>query len=465
MVIVVFICDLYIMNGFYSDEEGGGVSPQPSQGNSSSKNKKKKRNKRSTIVKKKNSAATADTKNFLKDIDNILDDKDEAVIQNPKSSRMTISINKNVQQGGLLNRTNESDTRQGYKRHSVMKTNANPLPPVENEDEPAQQPSKINKILPSAIQEQSLSDDEETIGDDSGPSPLALAMREKFRKERLSKVEIEKNSPASLPEKRAVARERLKTTVQNVKNRPNTTGGVSVENINAGSKRFSVAQVPQKDYTPKKQLSTANDNVTNKRLSVSQKQSHAKIRDNVKADTDTRLNASDLSSSSDNDSDYYDSSSSESDEYSYESSSEDFDINDVGVDSGSDESSESVVDPKFEESKADPLIYDMLMLGDGGVGKTAILHKFIKDSFTKKYSTTRGINQLSSILYMGRKKMLDRGKLRKSHVHVKLNIWDIGGRLKKHAYIKNSYILNSIIVIVVYDITSKFNGINMPQSP
>ena len=95
------------------------------------------------------------------------------------------------------------------------------------------------------------------------------------------------------------------------------------------------------------------------------------------------------------------------------------------------------------------------MICDGGVGKTALLTNFISDSFSPEYNSTRGINQHHSTLYMGQKTMLDRGKLKKRHVHVKLNIWDIGSRLTKHSYIKNSYILNSIIVFVVYDVTSK----------
>ena len=380
------------MNGsYYSEDDDEFPSLSPSQENStySSKGKKKKRSKRSTIAKKskKNSTTTTDTNNFLKDINNILDDKDTSVLQNPKSSRMSLSINRNIGQTNIINHTtntNATGPTRGNMRHSIINTNTNHSSTVKHG------PSTIQTSNTSRSRSRNSSDDDDDEGsnDDEFPSQQALAMRDKFRQERLAKEAQQTQQhgrsgttsqpPEALSDRRSTARERLRTTVLNIKSsRPSAVGiapggssstrpqpDTHTRNHNPSMKRFSVAPAP----SPSSSSNSAQ--VANKRFSVAQPSSNqAKGGVVQNKNKDTRLQVSDIyssSSSSDNDSDYYDSSSesdSDSDDYdddddSSDVDSEDFDLQDLEEES-LEESIVTVIDPKVEESKADPLVYDM----------------------------------------------------------------------------------------------------------
>mmetsp|Transcript_590 Transcript_590/g.1390 ORF Transcript_590/g.1390 Transcript_590/m.1390 type:complete len:744 (+) Transcript_590:228-2459(+) len=479
---------------YYSDEEE--FSPSASH---HSKSKKRSKSKKSN---RKASAATRDTKNFMKDINNILDDNDEAVLQNPKSTRMTMTINRNINPSNIINHTSGGGNApstgppraRGTMRHTIVNRNAPLKQPARYDEQESSYKNKSRTSLRSKSRGSSHDDDDDDydseddddFDENQGPSAQALAMRDRFRQERLEKQQQQQQQQsqqdargkssdggtgAPVSARRTMAKERLKTTIQNVKSRPTVMGQQppqQQQNAKLPNKRFTIAPGAASNNAPSHAANSPQPG--NSRMSV-RKSRATTLQSNksnatrpVTTPADTRLNVRDVynSSSSDNDSDYYDSSSEEtdSDDDDDDDDSEDYDVNVTGESSMLEESTVSVIDPKVEESKADPLIYDMLMLGDGGVGKTSLLDSFISDSFSPEYVSTRGINQHSSTLYMGERKMLDRGKLKKRHVHVKLNIWDIGGRLTKHNYIKNSYILNSIIVIVVYDVTSLESYVN-----
>lgn len=86
--------------------------------------------------------------------------------------------------------------------------------------------------------------------------------------------------------------------------------------------------------------------------------------------------------------------------------------------------------------------YKLVFLGDEAVGKTSIITRFMYDHFDNTYQATIGIDFLSKTMYLD-----DRV--------VRLQLWDTAGQERFRSLIP-SYIRDSSVAIVVYDITSKF---------
>ena len=85
--------------------------------------------------------------------------------------------------------------------------------------------------------------------------------------------------------------------------------------------------------------------------------------------------------------------------------------------------------------------YKVVFLGDQSVGKTSIIHRFIYDSFDENYQATIGIDFMSHKMYVEDKIII-------------LNLWDTAGQERFKSLIP-SYIKDSAVAIVVFDITSR----------
>ena len=85
--------------------------------------------------------------------------------------------------------------------------------------------------------------------------------------------------------------------------------------------------------------------------------------------------------------------------------------------------------------------YKAVFLGDQGTGKTSIIKAFMYGSFDHNYQATIGIDFLSKTMYLD-----DRT--------VRLQIWDSAGQERFRSLIP-SYIRDSSVAVVVYDITSR----------
>ena len=83
--------------------------------------------------------------------------------------------------------------------------------------------------------------------------------------------------------------------------------------------------------------------------------------------------------------------------------------------------------------------YKLVFLGEGYVGKTSIVNRFMYDSFDNACKATIGIDFLSKTMY------LEDGTIR-------LQIWDTAGTERYRSLIP-SYIRDSTVAVVVYDIT------------
>jgi len=93
--------------------------------------------------------------------------------------------------------------------------------------------------------------------------------------------------------------------------------------------------------------------------------------------------------------------------------------------------------------------HKIILVGDAGVGKTAIINRIVNNEFSDVYEMSIGVDFVSkNIRYRGQ--------------NIKLQIWDTAGQEKYKGLIP-SYIRNSSIVFVVYDISSKNSFNHIPS--
>ncbi|KAG7698017.1 hypothetical protein KL930_001679 [Ogataea haglerorum] len=85
--------------------------------------------------------------------------------------------------------------------------------------------------------------------------------------------------------------------------------------------------------------------------------------------------------------------------------------------------------------------YKIVFLGDQGVGKTSLITRFMYDTFDAHYAATIGIDFLSKTMYLDDKT-------------IRLQLWDTAGQERFRSLIP-SYIRDSNVAIIVYDITNK----------
>merc|ERR1711976_518830 len=84
--------------------------------------------------------------------------------------------------------------------------------------------------------------------------------------------------------------------------------------------------------------------------------------------------------------------------------------------------------------------FKLVFLGKQSVGKTSLITRFMYDSFDNTYQATIGIDFLSKTMYLE-----DRT--------VRLQLWDTAGQERFRSLIP-SYIRDSTVAVVVYDITN-----------
>jgi len=90
--------------------------------------------------------------------------------------------------------------------------------------------------------------------------------------------------------------------------------------------------------------------------------------------------------------------------------------------------------------------FKLVFLGEQSVGKTSLITRFMYDSFDNTYQATIGIDFLSKTMYLE-----DRT--------VRLQLWDTAGQERFRSLIP-SYIRDSSVAVVVYDVTSRASFMN-----
>ena len=86
------------------------------------------------------------------------------------------------------------------------------------------------------------------------------------------------------------------------------------------------------------------------------------------------------------------------------------------------------------------IVYKVLLIGPGAVGKTSLLHRFVKNQFAEKYILTIGVEFLSKKIKIKKK-------------HVQLMIWDIGGQ-KKFKFLHERFYKGTRGALLVFDLTN-----------
>ncbi|ORZ30071.1 ras-related protein rab-6A-like protein [Catenaria anguillulae PL171] len=90
--------------------------------------------------------------------------------------------------------------------------------------------------------------------------------------------------------------------------------------------------------------------------------------------------------------------------------------------------------------------FKLVFLGEQSVGKTSLITRFMYDTFDSAYQATIGIDFLAKTMYLE-----DRT--------VRLQLWDTAGQERFRSLIP-SYIRDSSVAVIVYDITSKSSFTN-----
>lgn len=89
----------------------------------------------------------------------------------------------------------------------------------------------------------------------------------------------------------------------------------------------------------------------------------------------------------------------------------------------------------------DQIKHSIVFLGDSAVGKSSIINQYSNNTVSIEHRVTIGIDFLTKIIDRGEKK-------------VNLKIWDTAGQEKFRSLIP-SYIHNSTVAVLVYDITNR----------
>ncbi|ORE16690.1 putative YPT6-GTP-binding protein of the rab family [Rhizopus microsporus] len=90
--------------------------------------------------------------------------------------------------------------------------------------------------------------------------------------------------------------------------------------------------------------------------------------------------------------------------------------------------------------------YKLVFLGEQSVGKTSLITRFMYDTFDNTYQATIGIDFLSKTMYLEDKT-------------VRLQLWDTAGQERFRSLIP-SYIRDSSVAVIVYDISNRQSFIN-----
>ena len=89
------------------------------------------------------------------------------------------------------------------------------------------------------------------------------------------------------------------------------------------------------------------------------------------------------------------------------------------------------------------------LLGDGGVGKTSLVYRFIQNRFSTDFKSTLGVNLLKHELVI-------------DNMRITVQIWDLGGQDKYEA-LRKLYLDGSQGALCVFDKTNKLSFDNLEK--
>ncbi len=93
--------------------------------------------------------------------------------------------------------------------------------------------------------------------------------------------------------------------------------------------------------------------------------------------------------------------------------------------------------------------YKMVLFGDGGVGKTSLVDRFINDRFEENYMSTLGYNVFEK-------------QIPHQNSIISFMIYDIGGQ-EKFRELRKKYAEGANVAVLVYNITDRKTFLNIKQ--
>jgi len=98
-------------------------------------------------------------------------------------------------------------------------------------------------------------------------------------------------------------------------------------------------------------------------------------------------------------------------------------------------------------------LFKSIVVGDGGVGKTALTLRFSKGFFTEDYKMTIGVDFHVKTIELDTKD---------GPIHCKLQLWDTGGQ-ERFSSIRPMYYRGSLGAVLVFDLTNSASFEHLPQ--
>ena len=95
------------------------------------------------------------------------------------------------------------------------------------------------------------------------------------------------------------------------------------------------------------------------------------------------------------------------------------------------------------------LEYKLVLLGDGGVGKTTFIKRYITGEFDREYTPTNGVEVSTAVFYT-------------NFGPVRFIIWDTAGQ-EKLGGLREAYYLNAHAAIIMFDVGSRITYKNVPR--
>ena len=92
-------------------------------------------------------------------------------------------------------------------------------------------------------------------------------------------------------------------------------------------------------------------------------------------------------------------------------------------------------------------VLKLCLLGDGGVGKTSLVYRFIENRFSRDFKSTLGVNLLKK-------------KLKVDDIDISAQIWDLGGQ-KAYRKLRKLYLEGSQGALVIFDVTNQASFDNL----
>jgi GTP-binding nuclear protein Ran len=93
--------------------------------------------------------------------------------------------------------------------------------------------------------------------------------------------------------------------------------------------------------------------------------------------------------------------------------------------------------------------FKLILVGDGGVGKTTFVRRHLTGEFEKRYVATLGV-EVHPLLFH-----TNRGQ-------IKFNVWDTAGQ-EKFGGLRDGYYIQGQCAIIMFDVTSRITYKNVPN--